>query len=247
MIVPITAAALALACDSPRTAIVLEATNESTEPLDEVIFRVSGPGLEGGAREAASPLSGPEARSFPLTLVLVADPGATAGPFDVALEGRRGGQPMARGVRTDGDAPVTFSPGQIVRYHFALRAASAPDSTMPPPTMPPPTMPPPTMMPPPTACTASDTCSEAHHCLCATGCACRFACAPDHCVARCEGAGTSCEVEVAGSKMVNVDCAGGAACLVRGAPAKGDIHFGCAGSKPLDCGNEVLACNRSCP
>jgi len=47
--------------------------------------------------------------------------------------------------------------------------------------------------------------------------------------------------------MVNLECAGGAACLVSGAPEKGDVHLNCAGGKPLPCGEDVLVCNRSCP
>jgi hypothetical protein len=254
----VAAAALALACEPDRTAIVLEAVNEAPEPIEEVVFRVSGPGLDGGSQEAAAAVSGPDARSFPLTLVLLGASHTMAGPYQVSIEGRRSGQAVAQAVRTDGQAPVVFSPGKVMHYRFALRASAAPQSTpppmttptptpMPPPMTPPPQMPPPSMPPTAEPCTVTDTCAGDHHCACAAGCACQFTCGPDHCVARCDGAGTSCEIDVAGTKMANVDCAGGAACLLRGALEKGDVHLGCAGAKPLDCGNDVQVCNRSCP
>jgi hypothetical protein len=253
---------LALACATEQTAIVLEAVNETEAPLEEVVFRVSGPGLDGGARETSAPVTGPEARRFPLTLVLLGSSGTMAGPYQVTIEGRRAGQVVAQAVRLDGESPVVFSPGKVVHYRFALRSPATPEATPPvmpppvtmPPAMPPPmTMPPamtPPMMPPPAdagACTAADTCSGDHHCGCAPGCSCQFRCGPEHCVARCEGAGTTCDVDVTGAKMANVDCAGGAACLVRGAVEKGEVHLGCAGAKPLECGNDVQVCNRSCP
>jgi hypothetical protein len=247
----ILAAALALGCGTDRTAIVLEAMNESSEPLDDVVFRVSGPGLDNGAREATAPVSGPDARSFPLTLVLVDSSASMSGPYQVTIEGRHAGQSVAQAVRTDGTTPVAFSPGKVVHFRFALRplasTASTPPPTMPPPEMPPPEMPPP--MPPPDAgaCAMSDTCTQEHPCVCAAGCACRFTCGPDHCKVRCEGAGTSCEVEATGAHMADVDCAGGAACVVRGSGEKKELHFGCPGGKPLECGDDTQVCNRLCP
>jgi hypothetical protein len=242
-----------LACDADRTAIVLEAVNEMPEPFEEVAFRVSGPGLDGGTREATAPVARPGARSFPVTLVLVGAEGTAAGPYQVVIEARHNGQAIAQAVRTDGQSPVAFIPGKVVHYRYALRDAAAPTSMPPPmtpPPMTPPPMTPPPMTPPPAdsgSCPMTDTCSEDHHCECAAGCACQLTCGPDHCAVHCDGAGTSCEIDVAGAKMANLDCSGGAACLVRGALQKGEVHLGCAGGKPLDCGNDVQVCNRSCP
>jgi hypothetical protein len=252
------AAAMALGCGTDRTAIVLEAVNEAQEPIEQVVFRVSGPGLDGGAREAAAQVAGPEARSFPLTLVLVGSDSTIAGPFEVTIDGRRSGQVVAQAVRIGGESPVAFIPGQVVHYRFALRSGGSPSSTppdvpdpmtppaTPPPMMTPPATPPP-MMQPPAVCTATDTCSQDHHCTCTPGCACQFTCAPEHCVVRCDGAGTTCEVDATGTKMANVDCSGGAACLVRGTAKKDDAHLTCAGDKPQECGEAAQACNRPCP
>jgi hypothetical protein len=237
---------LALGCGDDRTAIVLEAMNESSEPLDEVVFRVSGPGLD-DAREATAPVSGPDARSFPLTLVLVDSSDGMSGPYQVAIEGRHQGQAVAQAVRTDGKTPVAFSPGKVVHYRFALRPLASTAST-PPPTMPPPEMPPPMPSPDAGACAMADTCTHDHPCACPAGCACRFTCsAGDHCMVRCEGAGATCEVDVMGAEMASVDCAGGAACLVRGSVEKKEVHLGCMGGKPLECGNDTQVCNRLCP
>jgi hypothetical protein len=203
--------------------------------MEVVVFHVSGPGLDGGAREATAPVSGPGARSFPLTLVLVGPDSTMAGPYQVAIEGRRAGQAVAEAVRTDGQAPVAFSPGKVMRYRYALRALGGSQA-----------MPQPTMPPDAGTCTGPATCAGNQRCACAAGCACSLSCGPDHCMARCDGAGTTCEVDVSGAHMANVQCAGGAACLIRGIVDKGKVHLDCAGQSQ-DCGDDVLVCNRSCP
>jgi len=248
----ILAAALALACDSDRTAIVLEAVNQTSDPLEEVVFQVSGPGLSGGAQEASASVSGPQARPFPLTLVLLGASDSDAGPYQVKIVGRRKGHAVAQAVRIDGASPVAFSPGKVLHYRFGLRPLAStdtmPPTETPPPMEPPPVMPPP-VMPPPDAgpcAVVAQMCDEKNVCECPPGCACQFTCGTDHCMVRCHGGGTTCDIDVSGANKASIECAG-AACLVRGAVRKGDVELKCPGGMPLECGNETQVCNRICP
>jgi hypothetical protein len=113
--------ALASGCQGEATVIVLEAVVEDAppEPFEEVRFLVSGPGLEAGGRVAVAPLTGPEARTFPLRLVLEPEaPGA--GPFEVSVTGWRQG--VARATAAGDGAAVAFVAGQVVRRRFVFGA-----------------------------------------------------------------------------------------------------------------------------
>jgi hypothetical protein len=267
--------AFALACDSHQTAIVLEAHSElSPGAVDEVLFAVSGPGLAGGSRQAVAPLSGPEAREFPLTLVLLQDSGGAGGPFSVAIEGHKAGTLAARAVPTDGSSPVAFVDGQVVRRRFVLRAPDAPsaveaDAGAPAPPAPDaaPMMPEPPATTPGPACPPAVTCPKEGTCGCPAGCACQLTCAGEKCQIDCAGAGTTCQIDLGAAKSANIHCSDGASCVVRasGDADKRDAKIACsgatclvacggpgcqlmcAGSMSRVCEEEVRVCNRDCP
>src|SRR3954467_9000165 len=104
-------------CGAQKTALVLEAVSYLPPgALDDVVFRVNGDGLPGGAREAVAPLTGPGAKNFPLQLALVADD-ETTGAFAVTVQGRTAGQVTALGIPEDA-APIAFVPGEVVTRRF---------------------------------------------------------------------------------------------------------------------------------
>jgi hypothetical protein len=160
------------ACSSSETAIVLEVRDGGVAGIDDVRFAVRRVDVAEPARETVAPLSGPNAKRFPLTLVLVADgPGSTV--FEVTIEGRQAGAVVAAGIPASGSSRVHFVNGQVVTHRFMLQPLVAPTNTdagaptepppasgadagvqvadaapAPPPTTPPPTTPPPTTPPP---------------------------------------------------------------------------------------------------
>ena len=118
------------ACPSGETAIVLEVQAGPTSGgLDEVLFRVRRVDVPEAEREAVAPLTGPEGKRFPLTLVLVAD-GPGVATFDVAIEGRHAGVVVAMGVPVSGTTRVEFVRGQVVTHRFVLNPL-APDAPKP--------------------------------------------------------------------------------------------------------------------
>jgi hypothetical protein len=245
---------LAWSCESSQTALVLEALSElPADALDEVVFRVSGPGIDGGTREAVAPLVGPDARSFPLTLVLLGS-GAATGPFAVAIEGRKEGAVRAQGAAAD-PAPITFVPGKVSRRQFVLRGLAGP-SAMPPPPSPPPdagaqpmSMPPPDMPPGCGAgCVCAETCAGGRRCGCSMGCDCQFTCEGGaKCELECTGAGTTCRANLGGAKGADVKCSGGALCVVDGAQVREEARLECKSADcELACGVEAAGCKLEC-
>jgi hypothetical protein len=104
------------------TAIVIEVMPGALDPttLDEVLFRVMGPGIEAGERVARAPLRGSEAKTFPLSLAIRGTaPGA--GPFMVDVEARTAG--ALRATASDG-IPLAFENGKVVRRLLVLRAVN---------------------------------------------------------------------------------------------------------------------------
>jgi hypothetical protein len=272
---PLLFLAVALACDAHQTAIMLEAQSElPAGALDEVVFAVSGPGLDGGSREVVAPLAGPEARAFPLTLVLVRDRSG-GGPFTVAIDGRKAGTVTARAVPADGASSVAFVDRQVVRHRFMLRGAGTPTAVAPDAGLPPapavdaaPMMPEPPPDPtPPDGCPSVVTCGKETVCRCPPGCACQLTCMDDKCQVECAGAGTSCEIELGPAMSGNIRCSNGATCDVRGAGEveKRDLKVACSmatclvacgqpgcqlmcpGSATRACEAGVSVCNRDCP
>jgi hypothetical protein len=241
----LTLVALALSCDSNQTAIVLEAQSEMPpEALDQVVFRVSGPGLDGGTQEALAPLTGPAARHFPLTLVLVGSGAGSGGPFTVSIEGRKGGTAVAQGVPLDA-APVAFVPGKVSRHRFVLRPLGGADAGAGPMSVPPGAR----TMPPGCGpgCVCAQSCTKDHPCTCRMGCACQFTCAQnDRCDVDCGDPGTTCHVDVSNAKMANVRCASAALCVVRGGAMKRDSRFTCSNAEcEVDCTQDA-SCQLAC-
>lgn len=254
---------LLFGCSSSSTALVFEAESElAPGALDEVAFRVTGPGLDGGSGEALAPLSGPEARAFPLTLVLVRDHSGAGGPFSVEVEGRRAGAVVARGVPAEGVTSFAFVDGLVMHHRFLLRAPDAttalpPDAGVPSPATP--------AMPDPPACPPPQSCGKETACRCPPGCACQFGCAAEKCQIDCAGAGTSCDIALGTVRGANVHCSEGASCVVRadGDGEKRDAKINCSGAACLvdcagcelmcpgdsakACGEEARVCNRDCP
>jgi hypothetical protein len=272
------AGAVALAaCGSSDTAIVLEVVPGAVDAatLDEVVFRVSGPGLPSGGREARAALRGPGARSFPLSLALVQQAHG-AGPFAVHVDAYAGG--VVRATAGD-DGAIAFEPGSVVRHRLSLRAVMAPgapppDAAPPPPDAAPPrpdaappppdaAPPPPDAAPPPPTCMRALACDKGPACKCDPGCSCAATCTDKDCTPECRGAGTTCTVQGAGAMQLRVRCAEGAACEVScGSPDRCEIQcegarclLRCEGARdcrlsgctPTVCPGNVLVCGRSCP
>jgi hypothetical protein len=124
---PVVLAGVACSDRSDQTAIVLEVVDGTgaTGLMDEVVFRVTGPGILGGTREARAPLQGPDARTFPLSLALIQGANGV-GPFAVVVEGRRAGEVRARAAS---DQPIAFVPRQVVRRRFELVRVMAVDAS----------------------------------------------------------------------------------------------------------------------
>jgi hypothetical protein len=108
------------ACRPEPTAIVLEVVPGAVDPaaLDEVFIEVSGPGIDGGTRQARAALRGPEARSFPLTLALVRALEGV-GPFTVRVRAYAAGVLAAS---AGGEDPVAFMTDKVVTLQLVLRA-----------------------------------------------------------------------------------------------------------------------------
>jgi hypothetical protein len=211
---------LGLACGSDQTALVLEAASElPAGTMDRVLFRVSGPGLDGGAQEAVAPLAGPEARRFPLTLVLVGAAAGAAGPFAVDIEGQRGGAAVAKAVPLDGPAEVAFVPGKVVRHHFVLRPIVVPEATPPPPQTTPAECGP--------GCVCAATCGKDQACRCADD---------EKCAIDCSGPGTTCAVDLGNARSADVSCSSAAQCVVHAGSVDRDVHLRCANADcDVDC------------
>jgi hypothetical protein len=123
-VVPLAFAALS-ACAPAQTAIILEANSDlPANAVDEVAFKVRRTDLADEGREALTPLTGPDARTFPLRLVLVSDRDSAA-RFSVSVEGRKAGAVTATGVPESDGGPIVFVPGQVVKHSFRLRPRSA--------------------------------------------------------------------------------------------------------------------------
>jgi hypothetical protein len=263
------------ACTSSDTAIMLEVVPGAVDPatLDEVVFRVSGPGLPAEGREAHAPLRGAEARPFPLSLVIVQEQSGS-GPFSARIEALASGAVRATAA---GDG-IAFQSKKVVHRRFTLRDVNAPppdaappdaarDATPPPPDVappPPPDAAPPPIAPPPATCTRVLACvKKGAPCSCDPGCRCAIACAVSECTPVCDGEGTTCNIVGDHSKKVLARCANGAscdlscgsaetcelmcqdaACLVRCENAHTCSMSGCA---PMTCPGNVRVCGRPCP
>jgi hypothetical protein len=126
-------ALLAGSCHDDETAIVVEVLPGQVDvsALDDVVIRVSGPGLE-GERLARATLHGEQARPFPLTLVIRGDAGQD-GPFTLGAEAHGGGAVKAA---ASAPTPVSFEAGRVVRRELVLAligAAGGADASAPPP------------------------------------------------------------------------------------------------------------------
>jgi hypothetical protein len=105
----------ATACSPRQTAIVLEVDKGvALETLEDVVFHVRRVDIADPGRQAVASVKGSGAKSFPLELVLVSQPGSKA-RFDVSIEGRNGGTVMAVGVPAEGPGPVAFVANQVIR------------------------------------------------------------------------------------------------------------------------------------
>jgi hypothetical protein len=256
-------ALLLLSCGSDQTAIVIEAVSQlPAGALDEVVFRVNGPGFDGGSREANARLDGPGAKTFPLTLVLVQGE-SPSGPFAVSIDGRKAGAAMAQGIAVDGASSLAFVPHTVVHHRFVLVPLGSP-AMLPPGTAtdgPPPMSLPPdagvavepdaapvtpdAAPPPPSSCPTSAVLCGKDRCTCALGCACNFGCGGDKCEVSCLGTGTTCQVDFTAAKMANVTCAAGATCVLQSGPGKHDVKVMCsAASCDLTCPAE--GCDLNC-
>src|SRR4051812_14836785 len=116
-----------ISCGSDETAILLEVVPGTVDPLslDEVLFRVTGKGLDGGEGIARAPLHGSGATPFPLSLALRGRAPA-AGPFTVDVEGRGGG--VLRATASAG-APIAFENGTVVHQRLILHALDEPGTS----------------------------------------------------------------------------------------------------------------------
>jgi hypothetical protein len=123
--IAVLAALTVAACSSRETAIVLEVSQGAVAPLEEVRFAIQRVDVAEPVREALVPLSGENAKRFPVRLVLVNDaPGGAA--FEVAIEGRQAGVVVANGIPAGGSSHVEFVNGQVVTQRFVLEPLGGP-------------------------------------------------------------------------------------------------------------------------